>query len=126
MGDNDQAISVATEIPKDSPAFPMRLVALGHAYARSGKKADATEKINELRQLSQTRYIRRYYIASIYASLGDADKAFAELEACLLEKDVFVTRVNSDPFMDPIRNDPRFGSIVKRMGLPATAGDRVQ
>jgi len=125
-GNNDQAISIATEISKDSPAFPMKLVAMGHAYARSGKKADAEEQITELRQLSLTRYIRRYYIASIYASLGDADKAFAELEACLLEKDVFITRVNSDPFMDPIRNDRRFGTLLKRMGLPASAGGHDQ
>ena len=112
------AISISREVPQDSPSRWLSVVVLGHAYAKMGKRAETEQQITELRDLAKTRYIRPYYIASIYAALGDKDKAFAELERSSEERDVYLSRVNSDPFMDPLRDDPRFRDLLKRMGLP--------
>jgi TolB-like protein/Tfp pilus assembly protein PilF len=114
----DNAISISREVPQDSPSRWLSVVVLGHAYAKMGKRAETEQQITELRDLAKTRYIRPYYIASIYAALGDKDKAFAELERSSEERDVYLSRVNSDPFMDPLRDDPRFRDLLKRMGLP--------
>jgi len=43
-------------------------------------RAEAEQQIAVLHELAKTRYIRTYYLAAIYATLGDKDKAFAELE----------------------------------------------
>lgn len=59
-----------------------------------------------------------YWIASIYAALGDKDKAFTELEKAFEERDYFMPRIKVDPFMDPLRDDPRYKDLLKRMGLP--------
>ena len=54
----------------------------------------------------------------IYVALGDKDAAFAELEKALQAHDWFMSRLMFDPFMDPLRDDPRFNDLVKRVGLP--------
>jgi serine/threonine-protein kinase len=116
-GKNDEAISVVSQIPANSPAAPLSTMVLAHAYAKQGKRAEAEAQISILRDAAKTRYIRPYFFASIYATLGDKDKAFAELEEAFAEKDAYLGRISVDPFMDPLRDDPRFKSLLKRMKL---------
>ena len=113
----DKAVSISLEVPADSPSRWLSVVVLGHAYAKMGRRADAELQIAIIRDLTKSRYVRPYYIASIYAALGDRDKAFAELERSFDERDVYLNRVNSDPFMDPLRDDPRFKDLLKRLSL---------
>jgi hypothetical protein len=54
----------------------------------------------------------------IHAALGDRDKAFAELEKAFEERDWNLPRLKVDPFMDPLRDDPRFKELLKRLSLP--------
>ena len=54
--------------------------ALGNAYAREGKTADARKLLGELQQRSKQRYVSWCHIANIYAGLGENDQAFASLE----------------------------------------------
>ena len=95
----------------------MSTVVVAHAYAKMGKRVDVEQQVSHLRDLSNTRYVRSYYLASIYASLGDKDKAFEELEKSFRERDCYLGRAAVDPFMDPLREDPRFNGLMKRMGL---------
>jgi len=71
-----------------------------------------------LRDLGKTRYIRPYYVAGIYATLGDKDQAFAALERSLAERDCYLGRIAVDPMMDPLRSDPRYKDILKKLNLP--------
>jgi hypothetical protein len=82
-----------------------------------GKRAEAEQQIAQLRDLAKTRYVRPYYIASIYAALGDKNKAFGELEESFAQRDCYHGRLTVDPFMDPLRDDPRFKDLLKRMNL---------
>ena len=116
-GKYDEAISVTRQVSPDSPFGWMSVVVLAHAYAKQGKKAEAEQQILLLRDLAKTRYVRPYYLASIYATLGERDKAFAELEKSFAERDCYLGRIAVDPFMDPLRDDPRFKSLIKRMNL---------
>jgi hypothetical protein len=59
-----------------------------------------------------------YYVAMIYAALGQKDEAFAELEKDFAEHDYLLQRIKVEPFLDPLRDDPRFKEMLKRMGLP--------
>jgi len=118
-GKYDDAISVGRQVAPDSPFGWMSVVVVAHAYAKQGKRTEAEQQISLLRDLGKTRYVRPYYLASIYAALGDKDKAFAELERSFLERDCYLGRISVDPFMDPLRDDPRFKSLLKRMNLSA-------
>ena len=104
-------------VSPDSPFGWMSAVVIAQAYANQSKRVEAEQQVSVLRELAKTRYVRPYYIASIYAALGDKDKAFAELEASFAERDCYLGRLTVDPFMDPLRDDPRFKSLLKRMNL---------
>lgn len=118
VGRYDDAIAVAEKALKLSPQSQEDLVVAGTAYARSGRKLEAQQYTDKLKELAKTRYVRTVYTASLYAALGDKDKAFAELEKSFEDKDCFLPRIKLDPFMDPLRDDPRFKDLLKRMGLP--------
>jgi TolB-like protein len=117
-GKYDEAISISRQQAPDELSSWMSVVVIGHAYAKQGKRAEAEQQISILREFAKRRYVRPYYLASIYATLGDKDKAFAELERSFEERDCFLGRISIDLFMDPLRDDPRFKSLLKRMGLP--------
>jgi eukaryotic-like serine/threonine-protein kinase len=116
-GKYEEARSVLQQVKPDAPYGWMSVVVLAHAYAKEGKKSEAEQQITLLRELGKTRYVRPYYLASIYASLGDKDKAFAELERSFTERDCYLGRISVDPFMDPLREDPRFKNLLKRINL---------
>ena len=115
----DEAISLSQKVAPDSPFGWMSAVVLAQAYAKQGKRPEAEQQISQLRELGKTRYIRPYYLASTYAALGDKDRAFDELERSFAERDCYLGRLAVDPFMDPLREDPRFNDLMKRMGLKA-------
>jgi tetratricopeptide (TPR) repeat protein len=58
-----------------------------------------------------------YNLATFYAELGDKDKAFATLNQAIDKYDQFVGFAKIDPFMKPLRDDPRFAAVLKRIGF---------
>ncbi len=71
----------------------------------------------KLNEIEKTKIVSHYWEAITYAALGDKDKAFAELEKAYKARDWFLQRLKVDPFLDSLRDDPRFGDLVKRLGL---------
>ena len=90
----------------------------GYALAKTGRRQEAEEVLKSWRELAKTRYVMSYWIAVVYAALGNKDAAFAELEKSYQQREWFVPRLKTDPFMDPLRSDPRFEDLVKRIGYP--------
>lgn len=88
------------------------------AYAKTGQRAKAMAIIDRLKEAEKTRYVMNYLAASMYGALGDKDAAFAELEKAYQNRDWFLQRIKVDPMMDPLRDDPRFDSMVKRLKFP--------
>ena len=90
---------------------------LAVAYANTGQRDKALAVIARWQENEKKRYVMTYWIAAAYAALGDKDRAFAELEKAYQNRDWFLQRLKVDPFMDPLRDDPRFDDMVKRIGL---------
>lgn len=90
----------------------------GIALAKVGRRQEAEEVLKSWRELAKTRYVMAYWMAAVYAALGNKDAAFAELEKSYQQREWFFPRLKTDPFMDPLRDDPRFADLVKRIGLP--------
>jgi adenylate cyclase len=59
-----------------------------------------------------------YFVAGFYAELGEINKAFATLNEALDTKDQHAAWMKADPYMDPLRDDPRFKEILKKAGFP--------
>jgi hypothetical protein len=60
-----------------------------------------------------------YQVAEVYAQLNRSAEAFSELDKAFDARDPGLAQMLTDFMLDPIRNDPRFQSIVKRMNFPA-------
>jgi TolB-like protein/Flp pilus assembly protein TadD len=95
------------------------IAALGYAYAVAGKRAEARKVIVDLAGLSKRKYVSSYFIAGIYAGLGERDQTFAWLEKAYQERQTSMTLIAVDPVFDPVRSDPRFVHLVRRVGLPS-------
>lgn len=113
-----EAIALSESSLQGDPTSQFSLRDAGYAYAKSGRRHDAEEVIKRFKDLAKTRYVMSYWVASIYAALGDKESAFVELEKALAEHDWGLHRLKVDPFMDPLRDDPRFKDLIRRMGLP--------
>ena len=79
---------------------------------------DTVEKlfVDELKDLSAKRAVPEGDIALVYEGMGDHDHALELLEKACRERSLHPW-VYMDPRLDGIRSDPRFKSIVRRMGL---------
>ncbi len=59
-----------------------------------------------------------YFVATFFAELGEKDKAFATLNEAIETKDQHTAWMKVDPYMDPLRDDPRFQEVLKKAGFP--------
>jgi len=89
-----------------------------YAYAKSGRRTEAENLLKKWKELEKTQYTSHYWFAIVYGALGDRDLAFAELDKAYQAHDWFLERVKVDPFLDPLREDPRFAELVKRLKFP--------
>ena len=100
-----------------SKGVTMYLASLGHAYALSGKRNEALKILNELLKLSKQQYVSSYEIAVVYTGLGEKEKAFEWLKEAFEQHDGWLGLLSIDPRLDDLRSDPRFVTILKKMGL---------
>jgi len=93
---------------------------LGYAYAMAGRRAEAQKVLDKLNERSKEGYIPAGARARIYAGLGDKDKIFQWLETAYAERSIAGTlpgMIKVDPVYDPLRSDPRFADLLRRMNL---------
>ena len=93
--------------------------ALAYAYAHIGKRAEAEKILQDLLDQSKTGYVSPYMIATIYAGLGNKDKAFEFLAKAYDERSTDLSYfLKADLRMDTLRSDPRFQDLLRRMNFP--------
>jgi serine/threonine protein kinase/tetratricopeptide (TPR) repeat protein len=100
-----------------SEGSPSMLGTLGHAYALSGNREKARQALAHLQELSKRRYVPPFDPAVIYAGLGDKERAFEWLEKAFEDRSWGMVRLKVDPRFDRLHADPRFASLLRRMGL---------
>ncbi|MCU1243954.1 MAG: Adenylate cyclase [Candidatus Acidoferrum typicum] len=93
--------------------------ALGHAYAVIGKRAEAEKILRDFERKSKSGYVSPYMIATIYAGLGDKDRAFEFLEKAYRQRSWDIAwAFKADLRIDNLRSDPRFQALSRRIGFP--------
>jgi TolB-like protein/Flp pilus assembly protein TadD len=113
----DEAIKVlerADAMTKGSPAVEGILV---RAYAHAGRRADALRVLENLKTRRLKGYVPAAAFVNAYLGLGDNEQAFVWLEQAFKEKSNILQFVKTHPFFDPIRSDPRFVELERRVGL---------
>ena len=118
----DQAIEEFRKLDKTHNAtghLPYVYGHMGNAYARMGRRADARAVIAWLQEYVKKNNVGGYEIALVYAGLKNKDKAFEWMEKAYRVRDKGMTFLKVDPCVDPLRSDPRFQSLLQRVGFPA-------
>jgi tetratricopeptide (TPR) repeat protein len=91
---------------------------LGYAHAKAGRKDEAQKLLNQLKELSTQKYVPAYSISEIYVGLGEKENAFEWLEKAYEERSARLgVSIKCDPLFDPLRSDPRFADLLRRMNL---------
>jgi tetratricopeptide (TPR) repeat protein len=90
---------------------------LAHAYALAGRRSEARGIVEELEKLERSEFIHPMTMALAYTGLGDLDRAFWWLERGYRERDLRPPLLQADPVFDPLRRDPRFADLLRRMDL---------
>ena len=104
----------AVEATKGDPFF---LAPLGHAYALVGNRREAEKVLQTLSDRAKKSYVSPFDLALIYTALGEKDKAFALLDKAVAEHSTFLVYSKWEPRLDPLRSDPRFQDLLRRIGL---------
>jgi TolB-like protein/DNA-binding winged helix-turn-helix (wHTH) protein/Flp pilus assembly protein TadD len=113
---NDEAVAELQKAVELSGRSPTCMANLARAYVASGKRGEAENLLSDLKKRSSPSHSLASEIAVIYVALGDTDQAITWLKRGYEER--FNPGVLLRPGFDPIRSDPRFEDLVRRIGLP--------
>ena len=97
---------------------PAVIASLGYVRARAGQRGEAMKLLEQLQVMSRDRYISPADLALIYIGLGDLDRAFEQVERAVEHRSTFIALMNSVPLAEPLRKDPRYRDVARRVGLP--------
>jgi len=93
------------------------VIALAHAYSAAGKKNESDKILFNLEHKLKLMSPSPYTMATLYAGLGENDKAFEFLEKTYSQRSFEILSLRSDLLLDSLRPDPRFQDLVRRIGL---------
>jgi eukaryotic-like serine/threonine-protein kinase len=91
---------------------------LSYIYGMVGRRADAAKMLTLVQQRSKHQYVSPGIFALMYTGLGDKDEAFRWLDRAVDSHDPAVEGMKVDVTFDPLRGDPRFAELMKKVGLP--------
>jgi tetratricopeptide (TPR) repeat protein len=111
----DDAIGELERARTLSPTALRNLGVLGDADGRAGHRSDALKIAAEFESLSRTQYVSPIYSALIYMGIGDKTRAFTFLDKAYAERSEWMMELNIEPEFDPLRTDPRFQALLRRV-----------
>jgi TolB-like protein/DNA-binding winged helix-turn-helix (wHTH) protein len=112
-----EAVPVLEKGVSTSDRSPAIVGLLAHAYAQVGRRADALRLLEELKRRKQTDYVPAAAFVKAYLGLGEYDRAFFWLEEAYKEQSNLLQFLKVHPIFDPVRDDPRFANLVRRVDL---------
>jgi TolB-like protein/Tfp pilus assembly protein PilF len=116
-GQPEEAIPVLEKVVSASGHTPAALGVLIRAYAHAGRRADALRALEELKRRQKTSYVPTAAFVNAYLGLDDKEQAFVWLEKAYDEKSNMLQLLKVHPYFDPVRDDPRFADLIRRVGL---------
>jgi tetratricopeptide (TPR) repeat protein len=115
----NEAVALAEQPLRTDPNNQLMLQITGYANAKLGKRDEANSAILRFKEIAKTQYVMSFFVATIYAALGETDKAFGQLEEGYRQRDWRMSvLMKSEPMIDSLRDDPRYRDLLKRMNLP--------
>jgi len=103
---------------------PLARAIMGYAFALAGRRSEARKVADELAAKRGQNYLCPYEIGTIYIALGQKDETFRWLERAYDERSNCIPALKFDSRLDPIRSDPRYQDLVRRVGFPDVTPER--
>ncbi|HET7599640.1 MAG TPA: protein kinase [Gemmatimonadales bacterium] len=103
--------------------YPQSAAALAVAYAESGDRKAAMAILEDLKRRAAGELVPPVHVATVYAGLGDLTHGFEWLNRAIDEKDIYIPENFFEPLLDPLRKDPRFREVWRRMGIVPPSSD---
>jgi tetratricopeptide (TPR) repeat protein len=94
------------------------LAMLGHGLASAGRREEAIQILEKLKQRAQTQYVPSYWIAVIYNGFQDKEQVIYWLQKAFEERSSWLVWCNVEPRFAWLRQDPVFGALIKAMKFP--------
>jgi tetratricopeptide (TPR) repeat protein len=117
VGKFTEAIAELHDAQRLGAGNPELESALGRVYADAGDRAEAIKVLNHLRERMRNESISPGFVATIHVGLGEIDEAFAALAQAEAQHWYLVGWWKVDPELDPLRSDPRFTALLKKVRL---------
>ena len=118
LGQCDEALAAMKHAPEQASGAAYFGGVWGWINARCGHPAQALAELNRFRaEAREGRYVSHYSLAIIHAALGDSEQAFAQLDSAYAEGTWAMFTLRVEPAFDGLRADPRFGRLLKKVGL---------
>jgi TolB-like protein/Flp pilus assembly protein TadD len=123
-GDFERALEAADKASKIDPNNTTFTAFRAHVQAAKGNRVEAEKLVAELKAVSSRRYVCAYEVAHTYVKLGDKDEAFKWLQKGQRERADCMVWLLCEPWMDPLRADPRYSELIDAIGLTGKAGSK--
>ena len=118
MKDYGAALTAAITGLARSNGDPLFLVLKAYIEGALGDRAASRRTLAELRERAAKNFISPFLVAIACIGAGEIDEALTWLERGYASRDTYLVFLRSSPFMDPIRQDPRFQDVLRRMKFP--------
>ena len=113
-----EAVAEARKAKELAPAQTVSYAFEGYALAKSGKRDEAQDLLDELLKLSTTRFVPPNHLAMIYNGLGETEKSLEWLEKGVEQRDPKMVFLKVEPKWNNLHSEPRFLELLKRLNLP--------
>src|SRR5262249_20753891 len=91
-----------------------------------GRRSDAETIIKELETRHANKFADSRDLVVVYAGMDEKDKAFAWLENAFADHSVFLAFLKLEPLMEPLRSDPRWNDLERRMGVSRSRSTKLK
>lgn len=114
----DEAVTALEKAHELSGGIPFTLGFLAYAYGRAGRPDDARGLLEQTEAMATESYVPPSTLAVGHVGLDDWDSAFDWWNQAIEVRDPLIMPIKSFPFFDPVRDDPRYLAMLRRMNLP--------
>ncbi|HEU5311934.1 MAG TPA: tetratricopeptide repeat protein, partial [Candidatus Eisenbacteria bacterium] len=116
-GQVDDAVLQLERADLASGGVPLTRAGVGYGYAAAGRRDDALRIYDELSRSSAEAPVSPIFLALVSLGLGDRDAVFRHMEEGFSRRDSYLGHLKVSPIADPIRDDPRFTDLLRRLKL---------
>ena len=121
LGKYDEAVEVSRQATKVPGGDPLPQANLGWVLGLAGRRQEALEILGDLERRRSESYVSGTLLAWVCLGLGEHDHAISWLQQAAEERDGQMVFLNRLFLFDPLRSDPRFQALLKKMNFPASA-----